>query len=501
MKLTLAEALEVKRRAEDRLLAVPGVHMVGFGPKTAAGEPTNEFAILVYVLNKKPPESLSSEERIPDEIEGVKTDVIESTLPTLESLEGGIEIVMRQNVGGAIKAESGTLGCFAFRTDTNPPKAVLLSNDHVLFGKDLIGQIGDPVIVTSCSSCCDKVIAKLSNTSGKNDPLIDAAIADLEPGVDWSPRINGIPVVGTLDLSPAGVAKASFPVALQNALQSKTLVVKKKGESTGYKIGTLSNIAGTTLSPITRNDQMTVTPVRSDLFSDAGDSGSALYIDNSTDNPANVVQAIFGAPPVSSPDKAVVIGLHWGGTDETVNGKTIHVGNACHIATVTSKLTIKIATNSPEVVYRVAGEPRPHPTLARIHRDLSGTERVKEMLALYYKYFDEFTDLLQNSRQFVVAWHRNHGPQIVRSLIDVAQNRRPFLPEEIDGQSWADSVEQFEKVLLEVGSPELKADVRKVRSLALRLGGRSYEEVLGFLVISDELTPTVTTERRPALNQ
>jgi hypothetical protein len=483
MKLTLAEALEVKRRAEDRLLAVPGVHMVGFGPKTAAGAPTNEFAILVYLLKKKPRESLSSEELIPDEIDGVKTDVIESSVPTFESLEGGIAIDSHQELVGEDVTVPGTLGCFALRLDTNPPKPVLLSNDHVLFGETVRGKPGDLVTVSSCSGCCNKIIAKITRTSGPNDPLIDAAIADLEPGVDWSARINKIPVVGTLDVSPAAVS--SLPAVVQQSVTvSRTLIVKKLGRTTGYRLGVLANIAGTT---VTRRDQISVAPVRSDAFSAKGDSGSAIYVDNSTDNAANVVQAIFGSPPVKSPDKAMVIGLLWGGGVTTVNGKQIHITSGCHIVPVTShpQLNIKVAVNSPEVVYRVAGEPRPHPALARIHRDLSGTERVKEMLALYHKYSDEFTNLLQNSRQFVVAWHRNHGPQMVRSLIDVAQHRRPFLPKEIEGQSWANSIEQFEKVLLEVGTPELKADVKKYRSLAMQLGGRSYEEVLGFLVISE----------------
>src|ERR1700752_120596 len=496
MKVSLAEALEIKRRAEERLFAIPGVHMVGFGPKTAAGAPTNEFAILVYVLEKKPSGSLSSEELIPDEIEGVKTDVIESTEPTLESLEGGDEIKVEQNVGSVITGETGTLGCFAFRTDTTPARAVLLSNDHVLYGKSVRAQAGDPVIVSSCSGCCDKVIAKLVRTSGPNDQLIDAAIAELEPGVSWSPRINGIPVVGTLDVSPTGAL--TLPAAVQSIIQAKKLFVKKRGRSTGYQLGVLSDIAGTT---VTRHDQIVVKPSNSDAFSAEGDSGSAIYVDNSTENPANVVQAIFGARPVKSPDKAMVIGLLWGGFDVTENGKKIHVTNGCHIAPVTSQLIIKVATNSPEVVYRVAGEPRPHPALHRIHSDLSGTERVKEMLSLYYKYANEFTYLLQHSRQFVVAWHRNHGPQIVRALIDLAENRRAFLPEEIEGQSWADSVEQFEQVLLEVGSPELKVDVKRFRSLASRLGGRSYEEVLGFLVISDEFTPIAVTEPRLAFNR
>jgi hypothetical protein len=246
-------------------------------------------------------------------------------------------------------------------------------------------------------------------------------------------------------------------------------------------------IAGIDASSGSLVHQLRVEPVGSDRFTKAGDSGSAVYIDNGMDNEASLVNLIFGSPPVKDPDKAKIVSLHWGGAENPNNSK------GSHIEQVAFELKIKIATNSPEVIYQVEGEPTPHPALGRVFNDLSGTERVQEMLALYQTHSDEFTNLLKNSRQFVVAWHRNHGPQMIRALIDVAQSRRPFLPEEIEGQSWADSIEQFEKVLLEVGSPELQADVKKVRSLAIRLGGRSYEEVLGFLVISDELTPTVTT--------
>jgi hypothetical protein len=498
MKVTLAEAIEVKRRAEDRLLAIPGVHMVGFGPKVSSGEPTNEFAILVYVLEKRPKSSLPNDEVIPDEIEGVKTDVLQTEPPKPHSLEGGDEIYVEQLLSGEVHRDTGTLGCFAWRQDTNPPKSVLLSNDHVLYGSQPAtrGQNGDPVKVSSCSGCCDKTIAKLLRTSGPNDPQIDAAIAELEAGVKWLPRVNGIPVVGTLDFRLSSLP--ALPAPVQAVLASKKLIVKKLGCKTGYKIGVIGDVDGRSL---TRTGQIQIWPVYSDAFSDHGDSGSAIYVDNSTDNAANVVQAIFGAPPAKSPDKVKVIGLLWGGGPETINGKQVHVTSACHIEPVTTALNIKIATNSPEVVYEVAAEPRPHPALERVYNDLSGAEYAKQIVNLYGKYADEITNLLRYNRRFVVAWHRNHGPQMVRSLIDVAENRRPFLPEEIEGQSWADSMEQVACVLLEIGSPGLRADVMRYRSLATRLGGKSYEELLGFLVISDAFTPTIESGARIALNQ
>ena len=482
MKLTLAEALEVKRRVETRLLALPGVHTVDFGGKVTNGEPTGEFAICILVDKKRPREELSSEELIPEEIEGVKTDVSESDRDVRHGLQGGEKIYARHVSSGTETDVAGTLGCFAFTTDSTTPKAVLLSNDHVLYGGSPGGQDGDRVLVKSCSSCCETVVAKLLRTGGPTNQLIDAAIAELEPGQKWQAKLHDVAIVGTLDLRPDKISSLPGPVG--TAAATRKLFVKKYGSETSLTKGVIAGIDASSGSLV---HQLRVEPIGSDRFTKAGDSGSAVYVDNGMDNEASIVNLIFGSPPVKDPDKAKIVSLHWGGAENPNNSK------GSHIEQVAFELKIKIATNSPEVIYQVEGEPIPHPALGRVFNDLSGTERVQEMLALYQTHSDEFTNLLKNSRQFVVAWHRNHGPQMIRAIIDVAQSRRPFLPEEIEGQSWADSIEQFEKVLLEVGSPELKADVKKVRSLATRLGGRSYEEILGFLVISDELTPTVTT--------
>lgn len=68
----LEHALEVKRRAEDRILSISGVHGI-------AVEPRGEGAvILVYVARKRPADEIPPEERIPPEIEGVPTDVVET---------------------------------------------------------------------------------------------------------------------------------------------------------------------------------------------------------------------------------------------------------------------------------------------------------------------------------------------------------------------------------------------------------------------------------------
>ena len=71
----------VKKNVESRLLAIPGVHGVGLGAKYIGGERTHEPAIMVFLENKKPAIAIPSHEMIPAQIDGVKTDVIESTPP------------------------------------------------------------------------------------------------------------------------------------------------------------------------------------------------------------------------------------------------------------------------------------------------------------------------------------------------------------------------------------------------------------------------------------
>src|SRR5258707_14337243 len=68
----------IKRAAQGRLLAIPGVHAVGIGSKIVAGRRTEEPAIMVFVVKKKPVSELAPNQVILAEIEGVKTDVYEA---------------------------------------------------------------------------------------------------------------------------------------------------------------------------------------------------------------------------------------------------------------------------------------------------------------------------------------------------------------------------------------------------------------------------------------
>jgi hypothetical protein len=71
---TLDDIRRIKEAHEQELLKVPGVTGVDTGYKMVDGKPTNVVAIRVYVTHKTDP---PPDQRIPAEIEGVPTDVIE----------------------------------------------------------------------------------------------------------------------------------------------------------------------------------------------------------------------------------------------------------------------------------------------------------------------------------------------------------------------------------------------------------------------------------------
>ncbi|GGM69608.1 hypothetical protein GCM10012275_45080 [Longimycelium tulufanense] len=67
----------VKRRVEDEFLARPGVVGVDIGEKVTGGRSTGRPAIVVYVQRKRPADEVSQSELIPEEIDGIATDVVE----------------------------------------------------------------------------------------------------------------------------------------------------------------------------------------------------------------------------------------------------------------------------------------------------------------------------------------------------------------------------------------------------------------------------------------
>jgi hypothetical protein len=66
---------DVLAQNRERLMAIPGVTGVAIGNKQAGGSDTGQRALVVFVAEKR--DDLPEDERIPPEIDGMPTDVVE----------------------------------------------------------------------------------------------------------------------------------------------------------------------------------------------------------------------------------------------------------------------------------------------------------------------------------------------------------------------------------------------------------------------------------------
>jgi len=121
---------EIINRKADKLAKLKNVTAVYEGLKVRDGVKTGERCVVVGVTKKLPKSKLSKGDLIPQEISGVKTDVVEigeivpqSTTSRHRPFPCGVSI-------GNIKITAGTAGCFV--RDVATGSIYVLSNAHVL---------------------------------------------------------------------------------------------------------------------------------------------------------------------------------------------------------------------------------------------------------------------------------------------------------------------------------------------------------------------------------
>lgn len=110
------------------------VHAVGIGGKNGG----DERAVVVYVTHKLPKSEVPSGEMIPETIDGIRTDVVESRVPRLAACTDQRTAAHRPLIAGVSvgrkQGPSGTIAAFARSTKAGDPAGaiLLLSNSHVL---------------------------------------------------------------------------------------------------------------------------------------------------------------------------------------------------------------------------------------------------------------------------------------------------------------------------------------------------------------------------------
>lgn len=316
----------VRRRATISVSAAVtnagrNVHAVGVGRKIVAGGETEELSVRLYVVQKLPKSLLSPRDRLPEEIDGVATDVVESdpgfllasrkktkkkkkssassrAADSAAASSCSAERRQRQRpvVGGISSGHrditAGTLGCFCRSTRSGDDSSAVyaLSNNHV-YANVNAALIGDPLYqpAPADGAVFQDHFANLHRyvgiaLGGTAPNRVDAAIAILLGSVDHIPEICSIGTV-TNAIDPA-----------------EGMLVRKHGRTTGYTEGRIDDIEYDALVGMDHDDpdvvalfedQLRIVSTTSDPFGLGGDSGSAVV--HRTE--PSVVGLYFAGPP------------------------------------------------------------------------------------------------------------------------------------------------------------------------------------------------------------
>jgi hypothetical protein len=218
--IDFARANAVLPVARARLFAIPGVHAVGMGRKIVGGEFTDEFAVMVFVTRKRPVARLLPEHVIPNEIDGVKTDVYESDIPLFHAgpdngdttsysvLTGGIQI-KPGDFGEADTPTSepeglgsaGTLGCFIQVDNSIASQIFAVTNFHVV-GKHLYSQ---PTNLAWTPDGNSKAATRTFSTNDSKPTVTPNTLLAVNVGIGVTQEVNAFYQTGPSD-TPADVA-------------------------------------------------------------------------------------------------------------------------------------------------------------------------------------------------------------------------------------------------------------------------------------------------------
>lgn len=308
---TVDEIIAIKERVEAQFLAAPGVTGVDVGYKEVGGQATDQVAIRVHVATKT--DDIPADQRVPAEIDGVPTDVLErryelqvltqqvaEVSPQADTmhyatLQGGVSMGPSRVINGSIFA--GTLGAVVIDSVSNQHAA--LTNFHVAC-VDSTFTIGDRMVQPSRIDTgvvpADEFGSLARETLSAN---VDGAVIAIDSG-----RASQCEIA---DIGPVrGTAAAALGMA-----------VRKRGRTTLLTYGSVDGVSGSVtvdygdgIGSRTLTNQISIAAdtTRNPVFSDHGDSGSVIVNDSGF-----VVGLLFagtGASTAANPIAAVLSELN-----------------------------------------------------------------------------------------------------------------------------------------------------------------------------------------------
>jgi hypothetical protein len=305
MPATPSEALARHRRA---LLKRRHVVLTGVGYKVSHGQRTGQVAIVAGVTEKVPLASLSPQDVVPRQLDGVPTDVIATGSIQALALRtdrhrpapGGVSI-------GHYRITAGTLGCLVTRAGAT----LILSNNHVLANSNKAKR-GDPILQPGPIDGGDRR-APLARLEAWVPIRFRSRLRWLEELRDRIPslaRVNLVDAALARPLSPGLVSPEILGLGRITGVGTAELgtPVQKSGRTTGVTSGTIQLIDVTVDVEYDRGRVARFTDqLLTDMHSEGGDSGSVVL--NSAHRIVGLLFAGSDTVTILNPIQHVVAGL------------------------------------------------------------------------------------------------------------------------------------------------------------------------------------------------
>ena len=509
------EIVAARDRAADILIRLPNVTSVGIGGRVRAGQRIPELVFKVYVDVKVPADRLAPSERIPSEIEGLPTDVVQ--MPTVGASDAGpappgqpaIPFAKRDNEkypaivggshieGGLTQNSGGTLGCIMVST-TDATDAYAFTNWHVMQGQNHTDptidetKAGQPTNKESSTKCCSHIIGTLA--AGARNTRTDAALIELKPGTEWTADVLDIgPLSGEHPVNP--IEAGTHPAVRKRGARSRLTGGVIDSINTPVKV---DGIHYPNAMVITPNANTAVAATDPYFFGQHGDSGAVVV------NDANQVVGVhFAHPPPPYPGGAVVgwslpiADIKQPFIDQVVPVRVATADRAGIVNTVPGAAMVALPEElAPGLIgagagadarerlvavgLALGGEP-PAAALRRLEGDLERSARGRGLVTFWLQHQYELLELINSNRRVVITWHRSGASGLFQLLTRMLSQPDLTVPETINGQPVGHCLDAVCAVLDRFASPQLRADLARTRTALPELGGLTYSRICSAL--------------------
>lgn len=292
----LERVRRVKASSVHHVMGLSNVVACGVGYKITGGQSTGETSVVVSVARKVPMSQLARSQRVPQSIQGFKTDVVETGV--IRALQDPKQRMRPARPGVSVGHRDITAGTFGYLVRRGQD-VFILSNNHVLANSNNASP-GDPILQPGPhdgGTTANDIIARLEDfvpiDFGASPPtcsvakgvasLVNAAARLLGShhrvqAIRQTPGTNRVDCAIARPLSPDVVTREILQIGSPTGVATASLgtQVQKFGRTTGYTQGEIVQVDVTVTVNYNGPVAVFTDQLMAGAMSQGGDSGSLV---------------------------------------------------------------------------------------------------------------------------------------------------------------------------------------------------------------------------------